>query len=60
MQVFRKVQNMIRQSYAKVLNECSDFASSEVKGDLRVVLEEFDLAWVTFEKVCNTRCGVNY
>jgi len=50
-ELFFKIQHVIRYAYSRVCSETADFSSNQLKRDISKVLEEFDESWTTFEKV---------
>lgn len=50
-EAFYKVQHVIRYTYSGTGQESPDFSSSKLKVEIQLLLENFDIIWVNFEKV---------
>ncbi|CAD8104890.1 unnamed protein product [Paramecium sonneborni] len=50
-EVFYKVQHVIRHMYTSTLQESPDFSISKIKQEIKFLLESFDETWVNFEKL---------
>ena len=48
---FFRVQHVLRHAYSRACQETPDFSSEALKSEITQVLEEFDIVWVTFERV---------
>ncbi|CAD8137428.1 unnamed protein product [Paramecium pentaurelia] len=50
-ELFYKVQHVIRLSFSRTLKESPEFSSKLLKQDIIRILEDFDQIWVDFEKL---------
>ncbi|CAD8173694.1 unnamed protein product [Paramecium octaurelia] len=49
-EAFYKVQHVIRYTYSGTGQESPDFSSQKLKAEIQLLLENFDIIWVNFEK----------